>query len=87
MMTVVRFTGVTAVAAASIWSWALLLSTLPSHRLAAPFVEASLAALAERLYSEATEVRAAAGEAIALLYDAAGLAELEGDSGESALIW
>lgn len=69
--------------AAALRGWALLLSTLPAHRLTAPFVESSLAALSQQLYSEATDVRAAAGEAIALLYDAAGLVELEGDSGES----
>ncbi|EIE23324.1 hypothetical protein COCSUDRAFT_63675 [Coccomyxa subellipsoidea C-169] len=71
-------------AATAIRAWALLLSTLPAYRLTAPFVETALAALAERLYSEATEVRAAAGEAIALLYDAAGLGELEGDSGDDS---
>lgn len=69
-------------AAAALRGWALLLSTLPAHRLTAPFVESSLATLAQQLYSEATDVRAAAGEAIALLYDAAGLVDLEGDSGE-----
>ncbi len=70
-----------AVTGAALRGWALLLSTLPVHRLTAPFVESSLAALAQQLYSEATDVRAAAGEAIALLYDAAGLADLESDSG------
>ncbi|CAL8465178.1 g4713 [Coccomyxa elongata] len=76
--------GVPSVAGAALRGWALLLSTLPVHRLTAPFVESLLAALAQQLYSEATDVRAAAGEAIALLYDAAGLADLESDSGEES---
>ncbi len=84
-MTLQCLTGAATGAATAIRAWALLLSTLPAYRLTAPFVETALAALAERLYSEATEVRAAAGEAIALLYDAAGLGELEGDSGELLL--
>lgn len=71
------------VAATAIRGWTLLLSTLPAYRLAPAFVEGSLEALAERLYSEATDVREAAGEAIALLYDATGLADLEGNSGET----
>jgi hypothetical protein len=69
------------VAAAAVHGWTLLLSTLPGHRLSAPFVEAALGSLAGQLYSDAVDVREAAGEAIALLYDAAGLADLEGDSG------
>ena len=69
-------------AGAALRGWALLLSTLPAHRLTAPFVESALAALAQQLYSEGTDVRAAAGEAIALLYDAAGLVDLDSDSGE-----
>ncbi|BDA43174.1 probable interferon-related developmental regulator 1 [Coccomyxa sp. Obi] len=76
--------GVPAVAAAALRGWTLLLSTLPAQRLTAAFVESSLEALAQQLYSEATDVRAAAGEAIALLYDASGLVELEGDSGEES---
>lgn len=76
--------GAAVVAAAAIRGWCLLLSTLPSHRLTAPFVEAALGSLAGQLYSEAVDVRESAGEAIVLLYDAAGLAELEGDSGASA---
>ena len=70
------------VAAAALRGWALLASTLPGHRLSAPFLEASLGSLSKGLYSSAVEVREAAGEAIALLYEAAGLTELEdADSG------
>jgi hypothetical protein len=74
------------VAAAALRGWALLASTLPGLRLSAPFLEASLGGLSKGLYSSVVEVREAAGEAIALLYEAAGLAELEdADSGAGAL--
>ena len=57
------------------------MSTLPAYSLSTGFVEDSLASLAGLLYSDSVDTRAAAGGAIALLYDAAGIAGLEGDSG------
>ena len=72
------------VVATALRGWALLLSILPGWHMSAPFVEASLGGLAKGLYSDAVEVREAAGEAIALLYDSAGLAELDDDSGASS---
>ncbi len=68
---------------AALRGWSLLVSTLPTYSLSTGFVEASFASLAALLYSENVDTRAAAGEAIALLYDSAGLAKLEGDSGDS----
>lgn len=66
---------------AAVRGWSFLVSTLPAYSLSTGFVEDSLASLAGLLYSESVDTRAAAGEAIALLYDAAGIAGLEGDSG------
>lgn len=70
---------------AALRGWSLLVSTLPTYSLSTGFVETSFAALATLLYSENVDTRAAAGEAIALLYDSAGLAQLEGDSGDSGM--
>ena len=66
---------------AAVRGWSFLVSTLPAYSLSTGFVEDSLATLAGLLYSDSVDTRAAAGEAIALLYDAAGIAGLEGDSG------
>ena len=76
-------TGPTGAKVAALRGWSLLVSTLPTYSLTTGFVETSFAALAALLYSEHVDTRAAAGEAIALLYDSAGLAQLEGDSGDS----
>lgn len=73
--------GSAAVAVAAVRGWSVLVSTLPTYSLNTGFVESSLAALAALLYSDNVDARAAAGEAIALLYDSAGLAGLEADSG------
>ena len=75
--------GPTGAMVAALRGWSLLVSTLPTYSLSTGFVEASFASLAALLYSENVDTRAAAGEAIALLYDSAGLAQLEGDSGDS----
>ena len=73
--------GSKAIAVATVRGWSFLVSTLPAYSLSTVFVEGSLASLARLLYSDSVDTRAAAGEAIALLYDAAGIAGLEGDSG------
>lgn len=61
------------VAVSALRSWTLLLSTVPAWQLDSSFVERHLAALHELLHSEDVEVRGAAGEAVALLYDTCGL--------------
>ena len=75
-------------AVAAVRGWSFLVSTLPTYSLSTTFVENSLASLSALLYSENVDLRAASGEAIALLYDSAGLADLEGgsdDSGQSSV--
>lgn len=65
------------VSSAAIRGWSLLLSTLPAWRMTTSSVEAWLQGLAKQLHSEDVEVRAAAGEAIALLYHSCGISDLE----------
>lgn len=72
-------------AVAAVRGWSFLVSTLPTYSLSTAFVEGSLASLSALLYSENVDLRAASGEAIALLYDSAGLADLEGGSGDSCM--
>lgn len=62
--------------AAALRGWALLLTTVEVRRLSASSVEASLARLSAILGDEDVDVRAAAGEAIALLYSTAGLEKM-----------
>eukprot|EP00891_Asterochloris_glomerata_P006389 jgi/Astpho2/6389/Aster-x0727 len=70
------------VAAAAIRAWTLLLSSLPAWHLTASSVEVSMAALASALHSSEIEVRVAAGEGIAMLYQTSGLADLPADAAE-----
>ncbi|KAL3156213.1 hypothetical protein ABBQ32_012494 [Trebouxia sp. C0010 RCD-2024] len=70
-------TGSAKVATAAIRGWSLLLSTVPTWRMNTHSVEQSLQSLAKQLYSEDVEVRAAAGEAIALLYHSCGISDLD----------
>ena len=83
--TVKMHAGQAAVAVAAVRSWSFLVSTLPTYSLSTVFVEGSLASLSALLYSENVDLRAASGEAIALLYDSAGLADLESGSGDSGM--
>lgn len=57
-------------------SWAFLLSTVPASRLDAHFVETHLGLLAQLLNGSDVDVRSAAGEAIALLWEMADLNSL-----------
>lgn len=75
--------GSTGAMVAALRGWSFLVSTLPTYSLSTGFVETSFASLAALLYSENVDTRAAAGEAIALLYDSAGLGQLEENSGDS----
>ncbi|KAL3152749.1 hypothetical protein ABBQ38_012337 [Trebouxia sp. C0009 RCD-2024] len=70
-------TGSAKVATAAIRGWSLLLSTVPTCRMTTHSVEESLQSLAKQLHSEDVEVRAAAGEAIALLYHSCGISDLD----------
>ena len=65
------------VQAAALRGWSLLLSTLPAWHLTAADIERQLASLAELLGSPYVEVRSAAGEAVALLFQTYGLSELD----------
>lgn len=60
--------------------WTLLLSTLPKKFLHPSFVESSLAMLGKLLHDSDVAVRSCAGEALALLFDLSGLANLEDDT-------
>ena len=74
--------GSSAVAAAAVRGWALLLTTAPRHALRGVAVEAWLAALAELLHASNVSLRTAAGQSVTLLLRTAGLAALSGaDSG------
>ena len=68
-------------AAAALRGWALVASTLPGGRMGAAWVERSLAGLEAGLHNADVDVRGAAGEAIALLYHAAGLAAADASGG------
>ncbi|CAM6095824.1 unnamed protein product [Calypogeia fissa] len=57
------------VKAAAILSWALLLSTVPSTRIAGHYVALGLPTLSYLLKGDDLAVRKAAGEAVALLYE------------------
>lgn len=77
--------GVASVQAPSLRSLSLLLTTVPAGQLNASFVEAQLSMLTALLHSDNLEVRAAAGEAIALLYGMCNLSELpDPDSNSSS---
>ncbi|KAK9836965.1 hypothetical protein WJX81_003040 [Elliptochloris bilobata] len=76
--------GAPAVVAAALRGWALVASTLPGVGMGAEWVERSLAGLEAGLHAGDVDVRGAAGEAIALLYHAAGLAAADA-SGEDDL--
>ncbi|KAL0039974.1 hypothetical protein WJX79_001212 [Trebouxia sp. C0005] len=65
------------VSTAAIRGWSLLLSTVPTWRMTTSRIEASLQSLANQLHSGDVEVRAAAGEAIALLYHTCGISDLD----------
>ncbi|KAK9843944.1 hypothetical protein WJX84_006704 [Apatococcus fuscideae] len=67
------------VQAAALRAWSLLLTTAPSGLLDSDFIEASLGKLAKCLHSGSVDVRAAGGEAAALLYHCSGLAALDSD--------
>ena len=62
--------------AAALRAWSLLLTTVPAWQLGSAFVDSHLSMLVGLLHSEDVDVRAAAGEAVALLYHNCGLAEL-----------
>jgi hypothetical protein len=64
------------VQAPALRSWSLLLTTVPAWKLGTSFVEAHLSWLTALLHSDNLEVRKAAGEAIALLFDTCGLSDL-----------
>ena len=66
--------GAPAVAAAALRGWALVASTLPASRMGADWVERALGGLEAGLHAGDVDVRAAAGEAITLLFHSAGLA-------------
>ncbi|GAB4824115.1 hypothetical protein N2152v2_011161 [Parachlorella kessleri] len=68
--------GTAKVQAAALRGWSLLLTTIPSGQLDSDFVEKYIKQLAALLHADDVEVRSAAGEAVALLYDSCGLAEL-----------
>ncbi len=72
-------------AVAAVRGWSFLVSTLPTYSLNTAFVEGSLASLSALLYLENVDLRASSGEAIALLYNNAGLADLEGGSSDSGV--
>ncbi|DBA83033.1 TPA: hypothetical protein ACH3X1_006807 [Trebouxia sp. C0004] len=65
------------VSTAAIRGWSLLLSTVPTWQMTTSRIEASLQSLANQLHSGDVEVRAAAGEAIALLYHTCGISDLD----------
>ncbi|KAL0044066.1 hypothetical protein WJX82_006874 [Trebouxia sp. C0006] len=65
------------VSTAALRGWSLLLSTVPTWRMTTSRIEASLQSLANQLHSGDVEVRAAAGEAIALLYHTCGISDLD----------
>ena len=60
-------------AVASLKGWSLLLSALPGWRLNSVFCDDALSQLSPHLSATAVEERAAAGEAIALLFSMSGL--------------
>ena len=62
---------------ASLKGWSLLLSALPGWRLDSLFCGDALSQLSPHLSATAVEERAAAGEAIALLFSMSGLSSLE----------
>ena len=66
--------GAPALAAAALRGWALVASTLPASRMGADWVERALGGLEAGLHAGDVDVRAAAGEAITLLFHSAGLA-------------
>lgn len=72
------------VQSAALRGWSLLLSTLPAWQLTAADIECQLASLVELLQSPDVEVRAAAGEAVALLYHSYGLASLDAGGAEDS---
>ena len=72
------------VQAAALRAWSLLLTTAPSGLLDSDFIEASLGRLAKCLHSASVDVRAASGEAAALLYHCSGLAALDSDPAAGA---
>ena len=65
-----------AVVTAALRGWAFLLTTVPSHQLDSHFVETHLGLLAQLLNGGDVEVRGAAGEAIALLWEMGDLSSL-----------
>ncbi|KAL4447978.1 hypothetical protein ABPG75_005197 [Micractinium tetrahymenae] len=64
------------VVVAALRGWAFLLTTVPGNKLDAHFVETHLGLLAQLLNGSDVEVRGAAGEAIALLWDMGDLSSL-----------
>lgn len=64
------------VVVAALRGWAFLLTTVPAHRLDAHFVESHLGPLAQLLNGSDVDVRGAAGEAIALLWQMGDLSSL-----------
>ncbi len=77
------------VQAAALRAWSLLLTTAPPGLLDSEFIESSLGRLAKCLHSSSVDVRAAGGEAAALLYHSSGLAALDAESaaGEPSFTW
>lgn len=65
-----------AVVTATLRGWAFLLTTVPSHQLDSHFVETHLGLLAQLLNGGDVDVRGAAGEAIALLWEMGDLSSL-----------
>lgn len=72
-----------AVCASAVRAWTLLLTTVPAWKLNANWVEGHLATLGVLLRSQAVEVRAAAGEAVSLLFDLGNLAALTEGEGQA----
>jgi hypothetical protein len=64
--------------AAAIKGWSLLLTALPHYCLSGGFCSSALEALAPHLQAKDVEERAAAGEAVALLFSMAELFKVEG---------
>ena len=71
-----KHSAASAVVTAALRGWAFLLTTVPSHQLDSHFVETHLGLLAQLLNGSDVDVRGAAGEAIALLWEMGDLSSL-----------
>lgn len=73
-----------AVRAAAVRAWTLLLTSVPAWKLNASWVEGHLATLGVLLRADSVAVRAAAGEAVSLLFDLGNLASLADTQGATS---